>query len=125
MISTFLAETMSRDHLDSLVVLMTSWLKNTPIVGTLFVLIGADIVTGIMLASSRRTLNSSCSWRGMTRKIMMILLVGVGAVLEPFAQGLPLAQIVAMFYCGAEGISILENAAALGVPLPMALTQVL
>lgn len=122
---SMLADGMPQTKMDSIVQFLTNWLHSTPVVGTLFILIGLDIITGLLVAITRCTLNSTVSWKGFTRKIAMVLLVGLGAVLEPYANNLPLAQIVALFYCGAEGLSIIENAGALGVPLPQALIDVL
>lgn len=59
----------------------------------------------------------------MSRKVIMLLMLGVAAVLEPIAGGLPLSKLVGMFYTVTEALSILENAAASGVPLPRALVE--
>jgi toxin secretion/phage lysis holin len=100
-------------------------LIHVPMVKSLLWLIGIDMVLGVAVAFTRRALSSTISFRGVTRKVTMLLMVAMGAVLEPFAQGLPVAQLVAMFYIVTEGISCLENAAALGVPLPAVLTDTL
>lgn len=111
--------------MDWLVHLLTGWVKQIPMVSTLLVLIGIDVFSGSLVAVTQRKLNSTTSWRGMSRKIIIMLLIGVGAVLQPFAQGLPLANMISMFYIVTESISILENAGALGVPLPSFLMEVL
>lgn len=100
-------------------------IRGTPLLMTLLILMFADVFAGILVACDRRTLNSTISFRGMTRKVFTLLLVGVATTLEPFAQGLPLAKLVAMFYIVTEAISITENAAALGVPLPRTLVEML
>lgn len=116
---------LSQPQLDWLVQAVTGWVHQVPMVSTLLILIGLDVAAGLLVAFDRKALSSTISWRGMTRKIFTILLVGMAAVIEPFAQGLPLAQIVAMFYSLTEAVSILENAAALGLPLPAQLVDVL
>lgn len=100
-------------------------IAHVPMVKTLLILIAIDMICGLFVAFMRRTLSSTISFRGVTRKVMMLLMVAMGAVLEPLAQGLPVAQLVAMFYIVTEGISCLENAAALGVPLPEVLKETL
>jgi toxin secretion/phage lysis holin len=113
------------DQFHSLVNYIIVWAKGIPLVGTLLVLIHVDIFTGILVAANRKTLNSTISFRGITRKVFMLIFVGVASTLEPFANGLPLAQLVAMGYIVTESISILENGAALGVPIPKILTDIL
>lgn len=94
-----------------------------PLVGTLIVLMVIDICCGVILSFIGKRLSSSASWRGMFRKILVLMMLGVAAAIEPFAQGIPLSRLVAMFYIVTESISILENAAAAGVPLPRALVE--
>jgi len=101
------------------------WLKGQPVVVALILLMFADILTGICCSVVKRTLNSSTSWRGMSRKAMMLLIVSVGAILEPLAQGIPLAKLIALFYLATEVLSVTENAALIGVPLPKVLVDLL
>jgi len=105
--------------------IVLSWFEKQPVLQTLLILIGLDIVTGILVSIGNKNLDSSISWRGMSRKALTIVLVGVAAAIEPFAHGVPLMNLTAMFYCVSEAISIVENAAAAGVPLPQALVDVL
>lgn len=118
-------KTLTPEQIDNLITTLTGWLHIVPMISTLLILIGLDVLTGILVAAAKRKINSTVSFRGLTRKALCIILVGTGAVLEPFAQGLPLAQIIALFYCGAEALSIVENCAALGVPIPNALLETL
>lgn len=113
------------EHLPPLFQWVFIWLERQPILATLLVLMLVDIVCGVLLSFSRQTLSSSVSWRGMSKKAIMLLIVGVAAVLEPFTQGIPLSRLVGLFYIGTEALSILENAAAAGVPLPAALVEAL
>lgn len=101
------------------------WLEHQPILAALLALMAIDIVCGLFLSAARKTLSSSVSWRGMSKKAIMLLMVGVAAVLEPFTQGIPLSRLVGIFYICTESLSILENAAAAGVPLPQALIETL
>ena len=99
--------------------------ESMPLVGTLFTLVCLDVLTGVAASAIKRQVSSSASFRGMTGKSFMFLLVGLGAIMEPFAQGIPVARLIALYYCATEGISIIENAALIGVPLPRFLTDVL
>ncbi len=95
-----------------------SFLQATPAVPILFVLMVFDILTGFAAGFLTKKLNSSVSWKGMTRKTVVILLIGVGVAIDPLTPQVPEASIVAMFYIANELLSILENAVLCGVPLP-------
>lgn len=99
--------------------------RTTPLFYALVALIVCDVLSGIAVACVRGTLNSSINMIGATRKSFMVMLVVIGKILEPYAQGVPVAQLVAGFYCATELISIFENAGALGLPLPKALREMM
>lgn len=96
-----------------------------PMVKVLGILILADIVSGTLAAIGKKTLNSTTSFIGVTRKAMVILILALSAAMEPFAGGIPLANMVALLYIKNELISIAENAAALGVQFPDAIMEML
>lgn len=101
-----------------------TWFEHQPVLVTLMALMLIDVIVGVFLAISRKTLNSTISWRGMSRKAIMLLIVGMGLVLQPFMPpGIPIANLVACFYVFTEALSILEGAAAAGVPLPAGLVD--
>lgn len=106
-------------------VFILAWLNSQPVISTLLLLMVMDIITGTFAAIIKRTLNSSISWQGMSKKVVMLILVGFASVLETFSQGVPLGKLAAMFYIVTEGLSIVENAGLAGVPLPGAVTDVL
>jgi toxin secretion/phage lysis holin len=101
------------------------WLQGQPTLTAMLVMMFLDWVAGVSVAIMKRKLNSSVSWRGGCKKVIMLLLVGVSAVLEPFAGGLPLTKMVSCFFLYNEALSVLENAAEAGVPLPRALVDTL
>ena len=101
------------------------WLQSQPVIGLLLVLIIADVLVGICRAFITKTLSSTVSWRGMTRKVVMLILIGVASMVEPYAGGIPVSKGVALFYAATEFLSLLENAAACGVPLPQLLIDAL
>lgn len=104
---------------------LVGWLERQPVVGALLLLMALDILVGIVVAFGTRTLSSSASWSGMSKKAIMLLIIGAAAVIEPYAQGLPLTRLVGLFYIVTESLSILENASLAGVPLPGVLTDTL
>jgi toxin secretion/phage lysis holin len=102
-----------------------NWLDGQPVLGGLIMLMFIDIFVGIFLSIAKRTLSSTVSWRGMSKKAIMLLIIGAVGVLQPFLPAIPLLNLVACFYTLTEALSILENAAAAGVPLPSGLVDTL
>lgn len=116
---------LSLEQLEWMVGLIRYWSGLIPAVKTLVVMIGLDIASGWMLAIAKCKLNSTTSFAGMMKKTMVLLLVAVAIVLEPYANGLPLSMLVALGFIAQEGLSIMENAAALGIWMPQPLIDVL
>ena len=111
--------------MDSIVNWLLAFHQQFPLVGILMLIMALDVAVGLCAAIITRTVSSTISHRGMTRKVIMLLLVGVGAVLDPYAGGIPLSKMVAMCFLVTEAISIIENAARAGVPIPKPLYDVL
>jgi len=86
-----------------------------------------DYLTGVMCAVSDRKLSSEVGFKGICRKVLIFLLVGIGSILDAqvIGTGSVLRTAVIFFYLSNEGISILENAAHLGLPVPDKLKLVL
>lgn len=101
------------------------WLGNQPVLGGLVVLMTIDVLVGLFLSIAKQTLSSTVSWRGMSKKAIMLLVIGAAGVLQPALPTIPVLNIVAAFYTLTEALSILENAAAAGVPLPAGLVDTL
>lgn len=91
----------------------------------LFVVV--DYITGVMCAISDHALSSEVGFRGICRKVLIFLLVGIANVLdvEVIRTGSVLRTAVIFFYISNEGISLLENAGHLGMPIPEKLKLVL
>ncbi|HIQ81867.1 MAG TPA: phage holin family protein, partial [Candidatus Pullichristensenella stercorigallinarum] len=91
----------------------------------IFVII--DYVTGIMCAINDRKLSSAVGFRGICRKVLIFLLVGVAHIvdLHVVGSGSALRGAVVCFYLSNEGVSMLENAAHLGLPVPEKLKAIL
>lgn len=90
--------------------------------GLLLILIVADVFSGLLKSAKNKRWSSDVSYAGMMRKVGMILAVGVCFFIENFS-GLPLVAVSSLLYCATEGMSLVENLAELGVPIPKALTQ--
>lgn len=86
-----------------------------------------DYVTGVMCAVSDQKLSSSVGYRGICRKVLIFALVGVGHLMDLYVMGSAgvLRTAIVFFYLSNEGLSILENAAHLGLPIPSRLRKAL
>lgn len=115
------------DMIDSKIIwYVGEWLNSQPFVLYLLILMVLDVVGGIFVSISKKTLSSSASWRGMSKKAITLVIVGTAFVIERLINHeFPLGKGAALLYCVTEALSILENAAAAGVPLPKALLEVL
>jgi toxin secretion/phage lysis holin len=105
---------------------IAGWWGSLPtLVQALILLMAIDIITGLLAAYTTRTLSSEVSFRGMARKAITLLLVATATLLEPHTGGLPLGKVVAGFYLAHEGLSIVENAALAGLPVPEIISDAL
>ena len=86
-----------------------------------------DYITGLMCAISEKRLNSKVGFKGICRKILIFALVGVANLIDVqvIQTGSILRTAVVFFYLSNEGVSLLENAAHLGLPIPKKLKAVL
>ena len=93
----------------------------------LIVLAVLDYVTGVMCAVSDKKLSSEVGFRGIFKKMLIFMLVGVGHIVDTHVVGTgsALRSAVICFYLSNEGLSVLENAAHLGLPVPDKLKEVL
>ena len=86
-----------------------------------------DYITGIMCAIADKKLSSAVGFKGICRKVLIFALVGVGHLLDTqvIGSGSVLRTAVIFFYLSNEGLSRVENAAYLGLPMPGKLHKVL
>ena len=93
----------------------------------LLVFIVVDYITGVLLALLDKKLNSKIGFKGIAKKVMILLFVGLASILDLYVIGgnSPIREIVIAFYIANEGISIVENSAKLGLPVPQKLKDVL
>ena len=80
----------------------------------------ADYVTGVMCAVSDKKLSSEVGFKGICRKVLIFILVGIANILDVqvIGTGSVLRTAVIFFYISNEGLSLLENAGHLGLPIP-------
>ncbi len=93
----------------------------------LLVFVILDYVTGVMRAIADHELSSAIGFKGICRKVLIFALVGVGHVLDTHVVGTgsALRSAVICFYLSNEGVSLLENASYLGLPIPDKLKEIL
>lgn len=89
-------------------------------------LMAIDFVTGLMVAfifkKSPKTegggVSSYASFKGLTKKVVVLILVGVATMLDNIMKIDYVRNLTIIFYIGSEGLSIIENTAIMGVPYP-------
>ncbi len=87
----------------------------------------ADYITGVFCAVADKKLSSAVGFKGIARKVLIFMLVGIGNIVDVYVikQGAVVRTAVIFFYISNEGISLLENAGHLGLPIPGKLKEVL
>lgn len=93
----------------------------------LLAFVAADYLTGVMCAISDKSLSSEIGFKGICRKVLIFLLVGIANILDVqvIGTGSVLRTAVVFFYISNEGISLLENSGHLGLPIPEKMKNVL
>lgn len=86
-----------------------------------------DYLTGVMCAINKHELSSTVGFTGICRKVLIFAFVGVGNILDMYIlqNGSVFRTTVIFFYLSNEGISLLENAAILGLPIPEKMKDIL
>ena len=93
----------------------------------LIVLLTLDYVSGVMCAIIDRKLSSAVGFKGVCKKVFILMLVGVAHIIDlhVVGTGSALRGAVICFYMSNEGLSLLENAAHIGLPIPDKLRDIL
>lgn len=91
----------------------------------LFIVI--DYITGVMVAILQHKVSSEVGFRGIFKKVVILCLVGIGHIIDTkvVRSGNVMRTAIIFFYLSNEGISILENVASIGLPIPKKLIDVL
>ena len=86
-----------------------------------------DYITGVLVAISTKNLSSSIGFKGIFKKFVILLLVGIANLIDVYVVqiGGGVRLMVIIFYLSNEGISIIENATTLGLPVPDKLKSIL
>ena len=93
----------------------------------LIAFVAIDYITGVMCAIINRELSSAVGFKGIFRKVLIFLLVGIANIIDVqvIGTGAVLRTAVIFFYISNEGVSLLENAGHLGLPIPEKIKTVL
>lgn len=86
-----------------------------------------DYLTGVIIAVINKKLSSEVGFKGLAKKFLILIFVAVGHILDAYVLGdMAVAMTAVMlFYVANEGVSIVENAALLGLPVPKKITNIL
>ena len=86
-----------------------------------------DYVTGVMCAVLDKKLSSEIGFKGIFKKVLIFIMVGTAHILDTYiiGGGGVIRTAVVFFYCSNEGLSVLENAAHIGLPVPEKLKSIL
>ena len=93
----------------------------------LIVFMVLDYVTGIMCAVLDKSLSSRVGFKGIFKKALILIMVGIANIVDVHVVGTgsALRGAVICFYLSNEGLSLLENAAYVGLPIPEKLKDIL
>lgn len=100
---------------------------NDGLIIALLIFVTFDYITGVLCAIADRKLSSSVGFKGICRKMLIFILVGIANILDIHVLGHVgvLRTAVIFFYISNEGLSLTENAAHLGLPIPQSIKAVL
>ncbi|MFS2315640.1 phage holin family protein [Dehalococcoides mccartyi] len=86
-----------------------------------------DYITGLMVAILDKKLSSDTGFRGIFKKVLIFVMVGIGHIFDAqlIGDGSALRTAVIFFYISNEGISILENSSRIGLPIPQKIKDIL
>lgn len=100
-------------------IILAYWTGMSASAKLLIILVCADYVTGFISAFVRKELSSDAGFRGLGKKVLTLIAVWVThQISAPLQFGFDIGAALALFYCANEGISIFENLAKAGVPVP-------
>lgn len=86
-----------------------------------------DYITGVMVAAVQKKVSSEVGFKGICKKVLIFILIGMANIVDVqiIGNGSAIRTAVIFFYLSNEGISILENTAIIGLPVPQKLKDVL
>lgn len=93
----------------------------------LIIFVVTDYITGVMCAITDKKLSSSVGFKGICRKVLIFILIGIANALDIYVldHAGVLRTAIIFFYISNEGLSLVENSVHLGLPVPDKLKDVL
>ncbi|BBA51643.1 hypothetical protein FV113G1_19930 [Fusobacterium varium] len=109
-----------------LAMIWTSWLSITIfLIGgfdnlfrALLIMMALDYITGVAKGFKNKNANSNRAYKGLRKKLIILIIIVAATQMDIILQGIGIRTLVLMFYVATEFLSILENAAILGIPIP-------
>lgn len=84
----------------------------------LLIMMALDYITGVAKGFKNKNANSNRAYRGLKKKLIVLIIIVAATQMDMILQGVGIRTLVLMFYVATEFLSILENAAILGIPIP-------
>lgn len=106
----------------TLIALLGGW---DQLIIALIILMVLDYITGVLQSIYNKELSSKIGFKGLLKKVLILCVVAVSVVIEKDFGVQAVREVVIMFFACNEGISVLENATKMGIPLPKKLQDVL
>ena len=91
----------------------------------LFALMFLDYLTGLIVGYKMQNLNSKRAFKGLRKKLLILVILCGASLMHKLVPDLAFRTLVGMFYCATELLSIIENVAKVGVPIPNKLKKAL
>lgn len=91
----------------------------------LFALMFLDYLTGLIVGYKMQNLNSQRAFKGLRKKLLILVILCGASLMHKLVPDLAFRTLVGMFYCATELLSIIENVAKVGVPIPNKLKKAL
>ncbi|WP_462424432.1 phage holin family protein [Fusobacterium ulcerans] len=84
----------------------------------LLIMMALDYITGVAKGFKNKNANSNRAYKGLKKKLIILIIIVAATQMDMILQGVGIRTLVLMFYVATEFLSILENAAILGIPIP-------
>lgn len=109
-----------------LAMIWTSWMSIAlyliggfdTLIKALLIMMVLDYITGVAKGFKNKNANSNRAYKGLRKKMIVLVIIVAATQMDMILQGMGIRTLVLMFYVATEFLSILENAAILGIPIP-------
>ncbi|WP_443864017.1 phage holin family protein [Fusobacterium ulcerans] len=109
-----------------LAMIWTSWMSITlyliggfdTLIKALLIMMVLDYITGVAKGFKNKNANSNRAYKGLRKKMIVLVIIVAATQMDMILKGVGIRTLVLMFYTATEFLSILENAAILGIPIP-------